>query len=87
MKFIADCHLGKIAKYLRIFGFDTLYFQSMDDDSIIEIAHKEQRYLLTSDKILYERMKHHNALYLVHAVFEEQLNHSPLRMNLHFSKK
>ena len=24
MKFIADCHLGKIAKYLRIFGFDTL---------------------------------------------------------------
>jgi uncharacterized protein with PIN domain len=73
MKFIADCHLGKIAKYLRIFGFDTLYFQSIDDNDIIEISHREQRLLLTSDKILYERMKHHNALYLLHAGFEEQL--------------
>lgn len=73
MKFIADCHLGKIAKYLRIFGFDTLYFQSIDDDDIIEIAQKEERALLTSDKVLYERMKHHNALYLAHAGFEEKL--------------
>ncbi|MBE0515082.1 Mut7-C RNAse domain-containing protein [Sulfurimonas sp.] len=73
MKFIADCHLGKIAKYLRIFGFDTLYFQSIDDDDIIEIAQKEERVLLTSDKVLYERMRHHNALYLAHAGFEEHL--------------
>ncbi|WP_345980870.1 Mut7-C RNAse domain-containing protein [Sulfurimonas sp. HSL3-2] len=73
MKFIADCHLGKIAKYLRIFGFNTLYFQSIDDDDIIEIAQKEERFLLTSDKILFQRMKHHDALYLVHAGFEEQL--------------
>lgn len=73
MRFIADCHLGKIAKYLRIFGFDTLYFQSIDDDDIIDIAKKEERYLLTSDKILYQRMKHHNALYITHAGFEKQL--------------
>ena len=73
MKFIADCHLGKVAKYLRIFGFDTLYFQSIDDDDIIDIALKEDRFVLTSDKELYERMKKHNALYLVHAEFETQL--------------
>jgi len=73
MKFIADCHLGKIAKYLRIFGFDTLYFQSIDDDYIIEIAIKEERFVLTSDKELYRRLKNHNALYLEHADFETQL--------------
>lgn len=73
MKFIADCHLGKIAKYLRMFGFDTLYFQSIDDDDIIDIAAKEERFVLTSDKELYQRMKHHNALYLEHADFETQI--------------
>lgn len=73
MKFIADCHLGKIAKYLRIFGFDTLYFQTIDDDDIIDIAKREDRFILTSDKELYQRVKNLNALYLNHAKFEEQL--------------
>lgn len=56
MKFLADCHLGKIAKYLRIFGFDTLYYQSIDDDDIITIAKKENRIVLTSDQGLYKRI-------------------------------
>jgi len=73
MKFFADCHLGKIAKYLRVFGFDTLYFQTIDDDDIIDIAKKEDRFILTSDKELFLRVKHLDALYLSHAEFEEQL--------------
>lgn len=73
MKFIADCHLGKVAKYLRIFGFDTLFFQTIDDNDIIKIAEDEGRLVLTSDKELYKRMKKHNALYLPHADFETQL--------------
>ncbi len=72
MKFIADCHLGKVAKYLRIFGFDTLYFQSIDDNDIINIANQEDRIVLTSDKELYSRIKH-KALYIIHGEFEEQL--------------
>ncbi len=72
MKFIADCHLGKVAKYLRIFGFDTLYFQSIDDNDIINIANQEGRIVLTSDKELYSRIKH-KALYIIHGEFEEQL--------------
>lgn len=73
MKFIADCHLGKVAKYLRIFGFNTLYFQTIDDNDIIKIAEDEGRLVLTSDKELYERMKKHNTLYLSHADFQTQL--------------
>jgi len=73
MKFIADCHLGKIAKYLRIFGLDTLYFQTIDDNDILDIATKENRIILTSDKELFLRAKHLDALYIDHAKFEEQL--------------
>ncbi|MDX1295172.1 MAG: Mut7-C RNAse domain-containing protein [Sulfurimonadaceae bacterium] len=53
--FIADCHLGKLAKYLRLFGFDTLYFNSIDDDDLIAMANKEGRTILTRDRALYER--------------------------------
>jgi hypothetical protein len=72
MRFIADCHLGKIAKYLRIFGFDTLYFQSIDDSDIIDIAQEEKRFILTSDKGLYDRAKK-ITLFIPHGEFETQL--------------
>jgi len=72
MKFIADCHFGKIAKYLRIFGFDTLFFQTISDDDIIDLAKKENRIVLTSDKGLYSRIPD-ITLYLEHGEFQKQL--------------
>ena len=54
-KFIADCHLGKLAKYLRFMGFDTLYFNTISDDDLIEIANNNERIILTRDKVLHER--------------------------------
>ncbi|ADN09286.1 Mut7-C RNAse domain-containing protein [Sulfurimonas autotrophica] len=53
--FIADCHLGKLAKYLRIMGFDTLYFSSIDDNDLIALARAESRTILTRDRALHER--------------------------------
>ena len=55
--FIADCHLGKLAKYLRFMGFDTLYFPQIDDNDLIELANKEDRVILTRDRELYKRKK------------------------------
>ena len=55
--FIADCHFGKLAKYLRIMGFDTLFFNTIDDNDLIEIARKEERTILTRDKVLHKREK------------------------------
>lgn len=81
MKFIADCHLGKIAKYLRIFGFDTLYFQTIGDNNIINIAKKEERITLTSDKGLFERVKGPK-LYIPHGEFKVQLEYIFLRFDL-----
>lgn len=54
-KFIADCHLGKLAKYLRIMGFDTLFFPTIEDDELIVIANEENRIILTRDRELSQR--------------------------------
>ncbi len=48
-KFILDVHLGKLAKYLRMLGFDTLYQNNFEDDQIIEISVNEKRIILTRD--------------------------------------
>ncbi|WP_345976980.1 Mut7-C RNAse domain-containing protein [Sulfurimonas sp. HSL3-7] len=53
--FIADCHLGKLAKYLRLMGFDTLYFSQIDDDDLASLALEQNRIILTRDKLLSER--------------------------------
>ncbi|MBA7577999.1 hypothetical protein ES708_19855 [subsurface metagenome] len=47
--FILDVHLGKLAKYLRMTGFDTLYENRLDDNEIVEIALREKRIILTRD--------------------------------------
>ena len=54
-KFIADCHLGKLAKYLRLMGFDTLYFSRMEDSDLVAIALEQDRTILTRDKALSQR--------------------------------
>ncbi|MGZ2369628.1 Mut7-C RNAse domain-containing protein [Ancylomarina sp. YFZ004] len=50
--FVVDAHLGKLAKYLRMLGFDTYYRSDIGDDEIISIAAKENRIILTRDKPL-----------------------------------
>jgi len=50
--FVVDAHLGKLAKYLRMLGFDTLYRSDIGDDEIISVAVREKRIILTRDKPL-----------------------------------
>lgn len=50
--------LGKIAKKLRILGFDTIYISSNTNDrEILDLLLKTKRILLTSDKELFYRSK------------------------------
>ncbi|MCW3786459.1 Mut7-C RNAse domain-containing protein [Plebeiibacterium sediminum] len=49
-KFIADAHLCKLSKYLRMLGFDTLYQNDFGDEEIINISLKDKRIILTRDK-------------------------------------
>lgn len=54
--FVADAMLGSVARKLRIFGFDTLYVAHADDTAILEIAIKQSRVILTSDKEFFKRI-------------------------------
>lgn len=51
-RFILDAHLGKLARYLRMLGFDTLYRSDYSDEEIIETARDQKRIILTRDKLL-----------------------------------
>jgi uncharacterized protein with PIN domain len=54
--FVLDVHLGQLAMYLRLFGFDTLYPNNQHDDGdLAQIAHNEQRIMLTRDRGLLKR--------------------------------
>jgi uncharacterized protein with PIN domain len=48
-RFIADANLGRLARYLRMTGFDTLFDINLDDGDIIRIAQEEKRIILTRD--------------------------------------
>jgi uncharacterized protein len=54
-KFIADCMLGKLARGLRILGFDAAYDRRIADDALIARARAEERILLTRDTRLVRR--------------------------------
>lgn len=47
--FIADVHLGKLAKALRLLGFDSLLAKGWADTAIIRRSNEEQRMILTRD--------------------------------------
>jgi len=50
VKFIVDCMLGKLARWLRISGYDTLYIRYLSDQKIIALARFEKRFVLTRDR-------------------------------------
>lgn len=54
-RFVLDVHLGKLARYLRLLGFDTLYRNDYDDAELASLASAEQRILLTRDRDLLKR--------------------------------
>jgi uncharacterized protein with PIN domain len=54
-KFIVDNNVGKLAKWLRIMGYDTLFFNGSDDSGMIAIALAEDRVILTRDTQIMKR--------------------------------
>jgi uncharacterized protein len=55
IRFIADVHLGTLARRLRLAGFDTSYRDDADDATLADTAQRESRVLLTRDQALLKR--------------------------------
>jgi len=57
MKFIVDLTMGRLAKWLRIAGYDTVFYNSANLDKLIEIASKEGRMILTRNSGFIKKKK------------------------------
>jgi len=53
--FIADANLGRLARYIRLLGFDCLYCNDYADEVVATIASEQQRIVLTRDRVLLQR--------------------------------
>jgi uncharacterized protein with PIN domain len=49
IRFVVDVNLGKLAKKLRLLGFDTYYRNDLNDNEIVKISIAEKRIILTRD--------------------------------------
>jgi uncharacterized protein with PIN domain len=67
-RFVLDRHLGRLAAYLRMLGFDTLYRSDYADDELVRIAAGERRILLTMDRELLKRRE------ITHGYYVRQSN-------------
>ena len=54
-RFVADVHLGKLARHLRMAGFDTQWANDWDDDEIVRRSAADRRTILTRDKGMLRR--------------------------------
>jgi uncharacterized protein len=55
VKFIVDSNVGRLARWLRIAGFDTVFINDLDDNRLVRLALSEDRVLLTKDTQILKR--------------------------------
>jgi len=69
-RWLVDEMLGRLARYLRFVGCDTVYVRGASDDELLERAARERRILLTRDRLLSRRSP--SALLLESSVLADQ---------------
>ncbi|MBE3088700.1 MAG: Mut7-C RNAse domain-containing protein [Actinobacteria bacterium] len=88
MKFIADIMVGKLARYMRMAGYDVMYINNASDDQIIKIARETDRIILTRDSLMLARREFKKGiikyLYIKEDKLENQLDQikSELKISL-----
>ncbi len=72
-RFLADAHLGALARGLRLLGFDTLWLNDLGDASLVVLARREGRILLTRDRRLLMRREVTHGCFIRPVTSREQL--------------
>jgi uncharacterized protein with PIN domain len=81
-RFILDVHLGKLARHLRMLGFDAAYNQDWDDDMIIDLSLQQQRIILTRDLGILKQSRVTHGYWLRHDEPQQQLQEVLLALDL-----
>ncbi|MDE2060347.1 MAG: Mut7-C RNAse domain-containing protein [candidate division NC10 bacterium] len=81
MRFVADAMLGRLAKWLRLLGYDTLYWRG-DDARLVRLVLAENRVLLTRDTHLPPRLPPHLTLFITSDHYDKQLDQVITRLGL-----
>jgi uncharacterized protein with PIN domain len=84
LKFIADVHLGKLARCLRLLGFDTRYQNNSTKDDLLRFALEENRIVLSRD-FRFGKNRSINFILVEHEDPAQQL--SSLVQKLHLEQK
>jgi uncharacterized protein len=72
-RFIADVMLGRLAKWLRIAGFDVLYSNRFTDEELVALSRRERRILLSRDTRLLVRKAVDRFIFLEHENIHAQI--------------
>lgn len=81
-RFVADAHLGGLARLLRLAGFDTLYDNNFDDDEVVALALRDGRIVLTRDRELLKRRELTHGCFIHALKPEEQVREIFARLDL-----
>ncbi len=82
-RFVLDGHLGRLAAYLRMLGFDTWYDRLADDTQLAAVASGERRFLMTRDVGLLKRREVEEGYCVRSHKPHDQLREISLRFALH----
>ena len=80
--FLADAHLGGLARFLRMLGFDTVHRNALEDAQIRRIASDEDRIVLTRDRELLKCGESRRGCYVRALMPEQQLHEVAARYGL-----
>ncbi len=72
-RFVADVMLGKLAKWLRIAGFDVLYSNRYTDEELVSLSAREERILLSRDTRLLVQRSVREFIFLESDKIQEQI--------------
>ena len=82
LRFVVDANLGKLARYMRMLGFDALYDNHFPDQEIIRISSEENRVILTRDLGILKNSAVTRGYYLRSQDPREQLQEMTRRFDL-----
>jgi uncharacterized protein len=86
-RFVLDVHLGKLARYLRLLGFDAVYANDAADAEIAARSAAERRIVLTRDVGLLKRSEVTHGYWVRHTNAREQLSEVVRALDLESSAR